>query len=150
MTWPDPGIPADRVPPLAVFPDRGVGLIQPAGVLRADAVLGAGYALASDPAWRPGFDEFWDLRAVEGLDFEKSDLKRFMTMESHVGGHLAGSRTLIVAPPSLKDTAWMVRAYARVARMFGREVYAHPSVEAALRDLAARGRPAGPVPTLTA
>ena len=119
--------------PLAVFPDDRYGLIQPRGTFTSEAALAVSTALLEEPGWEAGFTEVWDLRAVDRIEYEAAALGRFVQIESQMYHQLVGSRTLIITGP-VSAAAWMVKAYARAVRIFGRQVYAYDA-DSALRDL---------------
>ena len=118
--------------PVAVFPDRRLGLVQPRGDVSAESVLQAGRVLLDHPEWEPGFTEVWDLRFAGRVVVEPSAAARFRAFEADTRDRLVGSRTLIVTDhrPFLTYAA---RFYAQLVQPLGREVIACRTEEEAVR-----------------
>ncbi len=114
---------AEQNHPVAVYPGRRFGLVQPQGDVDADSVLRAGRALVDHPAWEPGFTEVWDLRFAGRVVARPPAAERFRAFEAEVRDRLAGSRTVVVTDhrPLLTYAA---RFYAQLVRPLGREVVA--------------------------
>ena len=135
-------MPAERDHPVAVFPDRRFGLVQPWGDVSADSALRAARVLVEHPAWEPRFTEVWDFRFAGGVVFEPPAAERFRAFEAEVRDRLAGSRTVVVTDhrPLLTFAA---RFYAGLVRPLGRNVVACRTEAAAVRHL-----DGGPIPRL--
>lgn len=113
----------ETVHPVAVFPDRRFGLVQPWEDVSGESVLRAAHALVDHPAWEPGFTEVWDLRFAGEVVIEPWAVPRLLAFETEVRDRMAGSRTVFVTDhrPLI---GYAARFYGRLVRPLGRSVVA--------------------------
>jgi hypothetical protein len=113
----------ETVHPVAVFPDRRFGLVQPWEDVSGESVLRAARALVDHPAWEPGFTEVWDFRFAGAVVVEPAEVVRLEAFEVAVRDRMAGSRTVFVTDhrPLLTYAA---QFYGRLVRPLGRAVVA--------------------------
>ena len=111
------------VHPVAVFPVRRFGLVQPWGDVTGESALRAARALVFHPAWKPGFTEVWDFRFAGAVVVEPPMVARLRAFEVSVRDRMAGSRTVFVTDhrPLLTYAA---QFYGRLVRPLGRSVVA--------------------------
>jgi hypothetical protein len=135
-------MPVERDHPVAVFPDRRFGLVQPWADVSAESALRAARALVGHPEWEPGFTEVWDLRFAGRVVIEPPAAAQFRAFEAASRDRLAGSRTVVVTDhrPLLTYAA---RFYAQLVRPLGRAVVACRTEDDAVRHL-----DGGPIPRL--
>ena len=114
---------ADATHPVAVFPDRRFGLVQPWGDVSGESALRAARVLVDHPAWEPGFTEVWDFRFSGAVVVEPAEVARLRAFEVAVRDRMAGSRTVFVTDhrPLLTHAA---QFYGRLVRPLGRSVVA--------------------------
>lgn len=125
--------PGDGPPCVAVFPESGYGLVQPRGRLGEGDWAKAARALLHDPAWRPGFDEVWDLRFADETVLGATATQRLLDIERETQDLLAGSRTLAITT-GRRALTLATRYYGGLVRPFGREfVVCATAAEAAER-----------------
>ena len=130
------------VHPIAVFPDRRYGLIQPRGDVDGRTIDRSARALLGLPGWEPGFDEVWDLRFAGAFDVEPPDVPRLLELERETRDQLAGSRTVFVTDDR-PVIALAARFYGRLVRPLGRSVVTCRTEAEALQYL-----PGGSIPLL--
>ena len=124
----------ETVHPVAVFPDRRFGLVQPWEDVSGESVLRAARALVDHPAWEPGFTEVWDLRFAGSVVIEPWTIPRLLAFETEVRDRMAGSRTVFVTDHRPLIT-YAAQFYARLVRPLGRSVVACRTEEEAARYL---------------
>ena len=127
-------MPPELVHPVAVFPARRFGLIQPHGDVSAESVLRSGSILVARPEWEPGFDEVWDLRFAGAFVIDPSAISRLRELEVATRERLAGSRTLFVTGDR-PHLGFVAGFYGRLVRPLGRSVVACRTEAEALRYL---------------
>ncbi|PAP74539.1 hypothetical protein [Rubrivirga marina] len=127
-------MPPEKDHPVAVFPDRRFGLVQPWGDVSAESALRAARTLVDHPEWEPGFTEVWDLRFAGRVVVEPPAAERFRAFEADTRDRLAGSRTVFVTDHRPLLT-YGVRFYAQLVQPLGREVVACRTEEEAVRYL---------------
>ena len=124
----------DTAHPVAVFPDRRFGLVQPWEDVSGESVLRAARVLVDHPAWEPGFTEVWDLRFAGEVVIEPWAVPQLLAFETEVRDRMAGSRTVFVTDhrPLI---GYAARFYGRLVRPLGRAVVACRTEEDAARYL---------------
>lgn len=122
----DTGDPAGET---RVVPADRYGIAQPRGPVTGDVVVAYGRALVSNPGWRPGYAEVWDMRFSPAVDLVPSDVPALLELERETKGALAGSWTVVVTPrPFL---LFSVQFYARLVKPLGRTVLGVATAEEA-------------------
>ena len=122
------------VHPVAVFPDRRFGLVQPRGDVDGDSMIRSARALLDLPGWEPGFDRVWDLRRVGRFGVDPADVPRLRALEAETRDRLGGARTVFVTDDR-PVIALATRFYGRLVRPFGRSVVTCRTEAEALRHL---------------
>lgn len=131
---------AETPHPVAVFPDRRFGLVQPWDDVSGESALRAARALVDHPAWEPGFTEVWDFRFARAVVVEPPMVARLQAFEVAVRDRMAGSRTVFVTDhrPLLTYAA---QFYGRLVRPLGRSVVTCRTGEEAARYLVGESIP---------
>ena len=79
-----------------VSSDLRVGMVRASGYVTGKDLLHANEALYSDPAWRPGFDEFWDCTDIAEFDVDPGEMKAIVAMEMDNQDRIGTGRVALV------------------------------------------------------
>lgn len=103
-----------------VDPDLRTGLVRGTGYVTGIDLLRANEALYSDPAWQPGFDEFWDCSGIAEFDVSPDEMKAIAAMEMGSQDRIGTGRVALVMT---REVVQMVgHLYRRLVSEAGRPV----------------------------